>query len=165
MKTQLYRHYDSDNTLLYVGISYDVFKRTRQHAKHSNWHKEISRIDVEAFDTRDEALDAETVAIQSELPKYNIQKTATKSKTNYEKWVEECEYLVHRMVNIEPMYTLCDAGVVLCSSESTVRKLIKAKKLSCINNSPTRKTNSIRITGWQMIDFLDYLQEGGSIYD
>lgn len=58
---QLYRHYDSDGTLLYVGVAVNAVRRTREHIKRSDWYDEISRIEIEKFSDRNAALNAEEV--------------------------------------------------------------------------------------------------------
>jgi hypothetical protein len=72
--TELYRHYDINGVLLYVGISISSITRAKQHKAASGWWGEIVRIDIERFPNRKMADDAETVAIQTENPKYNVAK-------------------------------------------------------------------------------------------
>jgi predicted GIY-YIG superfamily endonuclease len=69
--TQLYRHYDSQDNLLYVGISKSAINRLSQHFRTAEWFKDIARISVENFATREEALEAEKLAIKTEYPWYN----------------------------------------------------------------------------------------------
>ena len=71
-RTDLYRMYDEDGALLYVGISFSAASRAAQHRKAQPWWPQMSRIDVEQFDSRDEALVAETTAIREEIPLYNV---------------------------------------------------------------------------------------------
>ena len=68
--TALYRHFDAEGRLLYVGISRSVTARLAQHAD-SPWDDLIARIDVERFTTRAHAEAAEFVAIQTEGPIHN----------------------------------------------------------------------------------------------
>jgi GIY-YIG catalytic domain len=72
MSAQLYRHFDGDGQLLYVGVSLNVVNRLAQHRSGSSWYNDIKRVDVEAFETREQALDAERKAISGEHPTYNI---------------------------------------------------------------------------------------------
>lgn len=65
--TDLYRHFDVDGNLLYVGISYSAFQRSKDHLRHSHWSEEIRTITIEKFDTH--------------APKYNI----VNNKSRYEK--------------------------------------------------------------------------------
>lgn len=71
-KTTLYRYFDSNGELLYVGITGDNTKRQSQHRRNSFWFGEIAQATFEHFDLRDNALEAETLAIKNEKPKYNI---------------------------------------------------------------------------------------------
>ena len=61
MKTQLYRHFDVDKKLLYVGISLNTFARLSQHKDHSQWFEQIKTVTLENFDTREEAMAAEKI--------------------------------------------------------------------------------------------------------
>jgi excinuclease UvrABC nuclease subunit len=54
MSNQLYRHFDANGTLLYVGMSLNAF------------------ITIEKFETKDQLIEAEMQAIKTESPKYNI---------------------------------------------------------------------------------------------
>lgn len=70
--TCLYRHFDKDGVLLYVGVSMSPLLRTSAH-KRSRWHKAIYCIKLTHFDTPSEAYAAEEIAIKSEMPIFNIQ--------------------------------------------------------------------------------------------
>lgn len=70
MSTQLYRHFDGDGNLLYVGISLSAIARLGQH-KTSHWFNQIATVTIEKFDSRDDALDAEFLAIKTENPLHN----------------------------------------------------------------------------------------------
>ena len=72
--TALYRHFSRTGLLLYVGISNDVLYRTEQHSTTAPWFLDISRIEVEWFGARREALDEETVAIIREKPLWNVRR-------------------------------------------------------------------------------------------
>jgi len=75
MPTELYRHFGPEDELLYVGISVNALSRLKQHASGSNWSNQIEKVTIEKFDTREDALTAETEAIKRENPKHNIAKT------------------------------------------------------------------------------------------
>lgn len=70
-RVQLYRHFDGNGVLLYVGISLSSVARLCQHRNASNWFEEIRRIEVEVFPSRRDAEAAETVAIKKENPLHN----------------------------------------------------------------------------------------------
>lgn len=67
----VYRHYDAEDRLLYIGITNDVDLRTRTHAVKSIWHAFAVRAEETWYDTRELALDAERLAIIAELPLFN----------------------------------------------------------------------------------------------
>ena len=67
----LYRHFDKDGELLYIGISISALLRLSQHKNESHWFDHIVRVDIERFDSRISVLGAEKEAIKNEKPKYN----------------------------------------------------------------------------------------------
>lgn len=69
--TQLYRHFDAEGRLLYVGVSLSAIARLGQHKK-APWFGRIATVTVENFPTRAAALSAEMRAIQRENPQHNI---------------------------------------------------------------------------------------------
>jgi hypothetical protein len=66
----LYRHYHPNGDLLYVGISLSVL-RQNEHMHGADWRKQIHRIVLEPFATREQAIAAERLAIDTEFPKFN----------------------------------------------------------------------------------------------
>ena len=79
-KTSLYRHYNAQGKLLYVGISYNALNRLSRHALSSSWYDQIARIDITHFETREAAIEAEKNAIRSENPLFNIEFSLTRTK-------------------------------------------------------------------------------------
>lgn len=82
-KTQLYRWYDKDDNLLYVGISYNAMVRASQHKDTSHWYDAAVKSTIENFKCRDDAIKAERLAIIGEKPRYNV--TYANSKTQDQK--------------------------------------------------------------------------------
>lgn len=72
-ETDLYRHFDAEGRLLYVGIAIDAGKRSKQHQWMSSWFEKVSRTEVERHPNRAAALRAEREAIRTEAPIHNIQ--------------------------------------------------------------------------------------------
>lgn len=75
-RTAVYRPYDAAGTLLYVGKSRNPAGRCKQHAKVKPWWPDVARVDVEWFDSGDEAEAAEIAAIRAERPRWNVQHAA-----------------------------------------------------------------------------------------
>lgn len=69
--TALYRIYDADGALLYVGISIRLPERVAEHSKDKPWWMSAARIDLEHFPDRTSAGIAEAAAIRAERPIHN----------------------------------------------------------------------------------------------
>ncbi|GGV45971.1 GntR family transcriptional regulator [Streptomyces spectabilis] len=70
-RTALYRLYDVDDRLLYVGISGAPKMRMKAHAADKPWWPEVATRDFEWFDTREQAAEAEVEAIRQQQPLHN----------------------------------------------------------------------------------------------
>jgi hypothetical protein len=70
-RTALYRLYDAEDRLLYVGIASDVRRRWRMHEWEKPWWHLVSGNRIEWFPSRQEARAAELVAMEDESPLYN----------------------------------------------------------------------------------------------
>jgi excinuclease UvrABC nuclease subunit len=71
MSQGLYRWFDKNGYLLYVGISRSLHSRVKQHEKTADWITEASFMTVDWFVTRTEVERAEKNAIQLENPLHN----------------------------------------------------------------------------------------------
>lgn len=71
-KTALYRHYDAEGQLLYVGVSKNPLRRNAQHASGADWMESVCNTHTEWFASRRLAETAERVAIDCEKPLHNI---------------------------------------------------------------------------------------------
>lgn len=72
MSCTLYRFYDNDKRLLYVGISVRGPRCWREHASDKVWYSDVATATMEHFPTTAEALKAEEAAIKTEAPAYNV---------------------------------------------------------------------------------------------
>lgn len=70
MKCAVYRFYDSEGTLVYVGISNNPFQRLYEHVR-SSITRTVVDIKLQWCDSREEALAVEALAIRTESPLYN----------------------------------------------------------------------------------------------
>lgn len=138
--TNLYRHYDADGVLLYVGISLSAVNRLSQH-KSSPWFDRIARVQIEPFKTRDEALDAETHAIQHERPLFNKHKRKQlfygpeKLSRSLKLIKEAAETVYNSIPNTYEgalLLKISDAAIAISLDETDVRKLIKAGEIRAI---------------------------------
>lgn len=76
--TALYRFYDQQGELLYVGITLDPGTRWQAHAREKGWWRQVATVTVTWLDDRAAALEAERVAILAEAPRHNIAQAGTR---------------------------------------------------------------------------------------
>jgi excinuclease UvrABC nuclease subunit len=74
----LYRFYNAQGEMLYVGITKFFEPRLKQHYKNAEWFFETASVRLEHFKTRQQVEQAETRAIVEEQPLYNIAKNPDK---------------------------------------------------------------------------------------
>jgi excinuclease UvrABC nuclease subunit len=77
--THLYRLWDANGELLYVGISKSAVRRLTDHQRGKPWADEINRVTITNVSTRAEAERLEIEAIANENPKYNVRHVRKKS--------------------------------------------------------------------------------------
>jgi hypothetical protein len=68
----LYRYFDTDHALLYIGISGDYRTRQQTHALHALWFPRVRTIELTHFEDVGAAREAERKAIMTEHPQYNL---------------------------------------------------------------------------------------------
>lgn len=71
-RTAVYRLYNTNGELLYVGISSRPEARWMQHLATKDWWRDVSRFSIEWHESRKLAADAELTAIADERPLHNI---------------------------------------------------------------------------------------------
>jgi prevent-host-death family protein len=67
----VYRLYDSDETLLYVGIANDPKRRFHEHEVDKEWWPEVATREITWFSSREKAWEEELRAIRAEHPRHN----------------------------------------------------------------------------------------------
>ncbi|WP_097930877.1 MULTISPECIES: GIY-YIG nuclease family protein [unclassified Streptomyces] len=78
--TALYRLFDEEGVLLYVGIAVDPEVRLRVHAREKTWWPQVAQRSIEWFANRAEAEAAEMQAIVSEGPSRNVEHSTTRQR-------------------------------------------------------------------------------------
>lgn len=71
MEQILYRFYDANDNLLYVGVSNHFYARASEHTKNSGWMGKAVRATFEHYPDRVSVLAAERSAIFNEMPLFN----------------------------------------------------------------------------------------------
>ena len=97
--TALYRMYDFNETLMYVGITFDPSRRFPKHMHTKTWWDLVSDIHIERFPTRRDALTAEAVAIENEEPVFNLARPNAQTKDGVQICVATCHYCKHQFLD------------------------------------------------------------------
>ena len=168
IKQHLYRHFDERGKLLYVGVSLSTIQRLAQHKHHSHWFNSIEKITIEQFPSREEALDAEKIAIQKEDPLHNL---ALKNIPNpkmlritEDKKEESCNHLIKSIVSCNPIYTIDEAAILFKVGASKIKEWCENGRLGHVEIGrqwDSRWNKWIikkRITGWQILDYIENLE-------
>lgn len=72
LPTDVYRIYDIDGNLLYVGCSVNAYTRIPQHKAYTVWYQRMARFTVHRYRDRAIALAIEDLAISTEKPEFNV---------------------------------------------------------------------------------------------
>lgn len=72
-RTALYRLFDTEGRLLYVGITFNPDNRWAEHAASKSWWPDVTEKRIEWHGSRTDAAAAEVAVIAAELPLYNKQ--------------------------------------------------------------------------------------------
>jgi predicted GIY-YIG superfamily endonuclease len=171
MGTQLYRHFDGDNNLLYVGVSLSTFNRLSQHRDHSEWFKKIGRVEIEHFETRPLALEAEKKAIKTEKPKFNRAHKRTLAEIDNEnrliaaaeqRALTEKNKYIHKYVNYYVAYQLDHVRQMLFMTKAEIARHVADGNISTFEvegrGAWRGKGGKKMVSGWSLIDFIDFLE-------
>jgi excinuclease UvrABC nuclease subunit len=90
-ETAVYRIYDQDGSLLYVGMGRNPMNRWAAHAENHAWWPRAASFRVEWYATRKEAFDVELQAIRTEDPECNIHSRPGWGKEMYVRYMEKLE--------------------------------------------------------------------------
>jgi hypothetical protein len=118
----LYRHFDDQDVLLYVGITESLGDRTNSgHARTSDWVQFAVRAEAEWLDSRDLASSAERDAVRDERPVFNRQYAEwdvdrqimeylhQREIEEFRATAEEYEFVVRRFLAAAPKADVDDA--------------------------------------------------------
>jgi predicted GIY-YIG superfamily endonuclease len=115
-RTALYRLFDSEGRLLYVGIAFDPRSRLSDHARQKEWWPTVADRTIEWHATRTEAAAAEVTAIRSEKPLYNVRDT---EEEHARRAAHAPGAKIGRMIRLDD--DLWDPYGELCAEEGTTR--------------------------------------------
>ena len=113
---KLYRQFDKDNVLLYVGVSLYPANRLSCHMNNSHWCHRIQKVLIEDYPTKETALRAEANAIIREKPLHNrvvhgkiLKEVITKEQINL---IRSKKYIDRNEVAILLAYACQEEGSV-----------------------------------------------------
>lgn len=153
----VYRHFDAAGALLYVGVSLSAIQRLAQHADNSHWFAQIARVEIQNFNSREEALAAERRAIADESPKHNI-KRPKEAKQQPQAIEASAKDIVRQVVRFKPLYTPHEAADTLRINVRSVNQMLDGGKLGFVM-LPSGYGNVYRyVTGWQLLEFIEHLE-------
>lgn len=85
-RVALYRLFNENGRLLYVGITNNPSVRFVHHKMEKTWWTDVARREIEWFASRDDALKAEVRAIHQESPLWNVSKSLTRKQAKRTSW-------------------------------------------------------------------------------
>lgn len=109
----LYRFFDLNDRLLYVGITSNPAARFKQHRDDKPWWLDVANIRIEPFDDRPSVLEAERQAIELEHPIYNVTHNRG-SRRSAQRPIMECQFCKAGIrdrgyvAGIDPFVVTCD---------------------------------------------------------
>jgi predicted GIY-YIG superfamily endonuclease len=156
----LYRHFDAEGALLYVGVSLNTITRLAQHRASSMWFSKIARVDIETFDSREAALRAERDAIVREKPLHNTRHNHNASLVHVNATQvhaeESASDLSARVVQFAPIYTMDEAMRVLEMGKTYLRRLVDEGKIGYVERPGRAGQVRKMFTGWQILEYLEF---------
>jgi len=123
----LYRMYDADGALLYIGITCNPSRRFERHYADKPWYADVAHIALEHFPDRPSVLLAERRAIAEERPLHNVRLQDTPLPAVAaicDEWIDDTDewcgapasYLASPTVN---------GGIYVCSKHATAYTLLE----------------------------------------
>lgn len=173
MMQQLYRHYDKAGILLYVGVSTSALKRLSEHKETSYWFFEITSVTIERFEDRKAVLLAEREAIIKENPVHNLKRPSVSDIKKSQLFTEESKAeesrkeLVKKIVQFKVTYSLDDVAEITGITIKRIKEFVTNNKMGfiCVGERPGKNgiIKKYRVTGWQLIDFIENMEASGGI--
>lgn len=155
--TTLYRYFDSDDVLLYVGISLNAILRLAQHSySGAEWTARIARSTFNHFSTRSEALAAEKAAIKNEKPLFNV--VHNKPIKEKKEPAKRDRAIYDEITVYEPIEKCYASGGVLlsCETHRTPKMKFYGMLVQCWQNLNYRE-----VADW--MQHFDYVFEDGYV--
>lgn len=137
--TCVYRAFDAEDRLLYVGIADDVERRIAAHQGGSGWFDHAERLVIESHVDRAAAMSAERQIITRERPLWNLQGSPDKAAA--QKLVDE--FAASQTITIPTAEELEALLELFDSRERRLRRLLRRATFA----APTTRQPEVEITG------------------
>ena len=145
----VYRCFNVEGNLLYVGMTWNVDERIIAHRSNTHWFGEVNDVQVEKHEDKLSALTAEMVAIKDEWPMYNIH-IPTESQVENSKFFYERddEALLSGEIDIaqaEPLSpvkmssSLKEMSIILDMSYAHMYKMARAGRIKTMDMGGEQK--------------------------
>lgn len=108
----VYRFFDTDDQLLYVGIARDLGARFASHRRRSEWWTLAVRGTTTAYPSRADAELAEGIAIHSEHPIHNLSRPTEAKIARLEEAALESAGATQLVAEIERLRAVCEAQAI-----------------------------------------------------
>ena len=114
-RTALYRYFDAEGNLLYLGITNDLHRRNSGHSRDSanTWFPLVASRAEEWFESREEAATAERSALEAEAPPWNSKDTLRATPESWQAYRERQRRKRIKTVRVDPG-NLTEVAVALC---------------------------------------------------
>jgi len=99
----LYRFFDAESTLLYVGQTVNARARLRNHERKKDWFPSVTKITTERFPDAETLTAAETAAIRNEKPAHNVaHNRAARREVKNASWMqdEDAAFIIDRILSM-----------------------------------------------------------------
>jgi len=162
--THLYRHFDAEDKLLYVGVSKSAIVRLGQHEEHAHWYERITKVTIERHPSRAAALEAERIAIHIENPLCNIQRRPPPIGAFDNRKADRgtiakrsATALTESIVWFNTSYTVAELAQHLSVGLTAANRLIESREIGSFEIEERGRLVR-RVSGWQLIEFLEAKQ-------
>lgn len=93
----VYKCFDANGDLIYVGVTYNLFGRLEQHRRQSWWSGQVAKVTAKVYPNSTAGRAAERSAIRDEFPKWNkVGRWEVHSAWNRENWDDWLTLLMAR---------------------------------------------------------------------
>lgn len=146
-ETIVYRLFDSQGILLYVGITSRSLSRIDEHIASKEWAGLVSTVRIERFNDRNVASLAERAAILTEHPIHNLALNPERVQTDPQPTGATVKRpVVLRSLPVRDFYTISEIARYLQTTRHPVRSWIRTGRLQAVSVTGKRERIQIRAT-------------------